>query len=85
MNKQKKKSRGQDVEVDLKNPVFWSGLGVRLDEVAGHRIMVTDEITGRSLIFLSTDSPMEVYQYLSRSREADRICPKPLSPHSSLF
>lgn len=39
MKKQKKNRPG----VDLKGPDFWKYLGVRLDEIAGHRLRVTDE------------------------------------------
>ena len=54
----------QKFVVDLRRPVFWNGLGVRLDEVAGHRLRLTDEITGRSLEFLTPDTPGDIYQNL---------------------
>ena len=65
-----KKTRGkQETIIDLKSPDFWESLGIRLDEVAGHRLRLTDEITGRSLEFLTTDTPGDIYQRLHGMRK----------------
>lgn len=69
MRKKKKATSQGDEGVDLKNGKFWTSLGVTLDEVAGHRLRLTDEITGRSLIFLTSDTLGEIYQSLSRERK----------------
>ena len=65
MRKKKKNCRG----VDQRSPDFWKYLGVRLDEIAGHRLRVTDEITGRKLTYLLTDAPGDIYQSLSSMRK----------------
>ena len=60
----------QETIIDLKSPDFWESLGIRLDEVAGHQLIVTDEITGRSLEFLTTDKPGDIYQSLHYARKS---------------
>ena len=59
----------QETIIDLKSPDFWESLGIRLDEVAGHQLIVTDEITGRSLKFSTTDTPMDIYKSLHGMRK----------------
>ncbi len=65
----RRKKKNTSHGVDLKSGKFWKYLGVRLDEVAGHRLRLTDEITGRSLIFLTSDAPGDIYQSLSSGRK----------------
>ena len=60
-----KKKKNASQSVDLKSGKFWEDLGVCLDEVAGNRLRLTDEITGLSLIFLTSDAPGDIYQSLS--------------------
>ncbi len=66
----RKKNKAASQGVDLKSVKFWKSLGVCLDEVAGHRLRLTDEITGRSLIFLTSDAPGGIYQNLTSVRKA---------------
>ena len=64
-----KKKKNDSQGVDLKSGKFWGDLGVCLDEVAGNRLRLTDEITGQSLLFLASDIPGDVYRCLSDLRK----------------